>query len=173
MKLMCKHRCISKQNKFPCTCCFVVDQYTNSMKLTLLLSRQPSPNGLDSKLTFLVGISCMGSWWTLAVDESQCTDLQSTWFERENQSQDFPYKLSKQIIAQKKKHVLADTHWVLIDTGRVFWYCTSIKPFVVLLPKRYSLVLLSHVFSNVTWTYKPKVAINLPPRNYMYLYMIL
>ena len=155
MRTMCKHRCISKQNKFPCTCCFIVNQYTNSMKLTLLLSRQPSPNGLDSKLTFLVGISCVGSWWTLAVDESQCTDLQSTWFERENQSQDFPYKLSKQIIAQKKKgiypflrgylawfsrkkkgpvqHVLADTHWVLIDTGRVFWYCTSIKPFVVLL----------------------------------------
>lgn len=33
----------------------------SSALLTLFLSRHPNPNGLESKLIFLVGMSCEGS----------------------------------------------------------------------------------------------------------------
>lgn len=52
--------------------------YYNSKQLTLFRSRQPSPNGLESKPIVLIGRTCVGSSLLCTGEGSGCTDLQAT-----------------------------------------------------------------------------------------------
>lgn len=72
--------------------CSTHNLFKSVQELTLLRSRQPSPNGRDSKLIFLAGNSCVGSW-LLRGEESDGIDLHNN----------FVFQLNYQIHKVKNK----------------------------------------------------------------------